>query len=144
MAFVHFAGPRRRMVHLKNDLDRLFEEFFGDADDLDQGEVSPSLSIEENPGNFVVRVELPGIPKEDVKVTFRDGRLYIAANKKEERENAVYVKNDRSFGKIARAIDLPHEVKSESIEAALENGLLTVTIAKEEEVKEPGVEVNIK
>ncbi len=144
MTFNHF-GPKKRMINFKGDFDRLFEDFFGGADDeLNKGDVSPKVSIEDKSGEYIVRFELAGLSKGDVKVTYKNEKLYITGEKKEEVENAVYFKNERKFGKIARGIEIPMLIKAEEIEATFENGLLTVTLPKEEEDKEPGIEVNIK
>ncbi|NOG45148.1 MAG: Hsp20/alpha crystallin family protein [Calditrichaeota bacterium] len=144
MTFQRF-GPKRRMINFKGDFDRLFEEFFGGSDDeLDKGDVSPKVSIEDKAGEYIVRYELAGLSKEDVKVTYKNEKLYITGDKKEEAEQAVYYKNERKFGKIARGIEIPMLIKADEIDAVFENGLLSVTLPKEEEDKEPGIEVNIK
>ena len=144
MTFNHF-GPRRRMINFKGDFDRLFEDFFGGPDDeLDKGDVSPKVSIEDKAGEYVVRFELAGLSKDDVKVTYKNEKLYITGEKKEETEDAVYFKNERKFGKIARGIEIPMLIKADEIEASFENGILSVILPKEEEDKEPGIEVNIK
>lgn len=144
MTFNRF-GAKRIMINFKGDFDRLFEDFFGVADDeLDKGDVSPNVSIEDKAGEYIVRFELAGIAKEDVKITYKNEKLYITGEKKEETENAVYFKNEREFGKIARGIEIPMLIKAEEIEAAFENGVLSVILPKAESDKEPGIEVNIK
>jgi HSP20 family protein len=140
-----YFGPRRRMINFKGDFDRLFDEFFGDDDDeISKGTVFPKVSIEDKPGEYVVRFELPGLSKDDVKITYKDEKLYITGEKKEETTDAVYFKNERKFGKIARSIEIPMLINADAIEAVFENGLLTIFLPKEDEVKEPGIEVNIK
>jgi HSP20 family protein len=144
MTFSNF-NPRGKMINFKGDFDRLFEEFFGgSSDDLNKGDVSPKLSIEDKPGEYIVRVELAGLSKEDVKITYKNEKLYITGEKKEEAEKAIYLKNERKFGKIARGVEIPMQIKAEEIEATFENGILSITLPKEEEYKEPGIEVNIK
>jgi len=144
MTFAHF-GPKRRMINFKGDFDRLFEDFFGGTDDeLDKGDVSPKVSIEDKADEYIVRFELAGLSKEDVKVTYKNEKLYITGEKKEETEKALYFKNERKFGKIARGIEIPMLINAEGIDATFENGLLSVTLPKVEEEKEPGIEVNIK
>jgi len=143
MTFNNF-GAKRRMINFKGDFDRLFEDFFGGSDDeLDKGDVSPKVSIQDNAGEYIVRFELAGVSKEDVKITYKNEKLYVTGEKKEETADAVYFKNERKFGKIARGLEIPMLVKADAIDASFENGLLTVTLPKEEEDKEPGIEVNI-
>ena len=144
MTFSRF-DPKRRMNNFKGDFDRLFEEFFGGSDDeLDKGDVSTKVSIEDKAEKYIVRFELAGLTKGDVKVTFKNEKLYITGEKKEETENALYFKNERKFGKIARGIEIPIPINAEEIEASFEDGILTVILLKIEEEKDPGIEVNIK
>lgn len=150
MPFVNFGprrfGPRHHVINFKGDLDRLFEEFFGapqEGDDL--GDFSPRTSIEDKPGAYVVQLELPGVHKEDVKLSFQKGRLYVAGEKlPDTEEKSSYLRNERIFGKFARSFQFPDNVNPDKIEATFENGLLTVSIAKAVDVKEPNVEINIK
>ena len=144
MGFVHF-DPKKVIIGFKGDFDRLFEEFFGNAydQDLNKGEVSPDISIEDKPGEYVIRYELAGLNKDDVKITFQDEKLFITGEKKEREDKGVYLKNERTFGKIARGIEISMKIDQEKIDATFENGLLTVLLPKIANEKEPGIEVNI-
>ena len=145
MTFSNF-DPKKTIIGFKGDLDRLFDDFFGvDAgEDLNKGEVSPKVSVEDKDNEYIVRFELPGLSKADVKVTFQDEKLYVTGEKKEESENAKYFKNERKFGTIARAIKFPSKIVAENIDATFENGILSVALQKVEEKVEPGIDVNIK
>lgn len=145
MPFTRF-GPRHGIHNLKNDLDRLFEEFFGGESDTDlnRGDVSPKVSIEDKAGAYIAIFELPGLDKEAVKVTFQNNKLYITAEKKKENEESIYLKNERQFGKIARGLEFPLDIQSDKINATFENGLLIVTLPKAEKQSDPEIEVNIK
>ncbi len=148
MPFVNFGprrfGPRRHIINFKGDIDRLFDEFFGQGAEDDLGDFSPRTSIEDRPGAFVVNMELAGVPKENVKISFQKGRLYVAGEKLPEEDETSYLRNERLFGKFARSFQFPADVDAEKIEASFENGLLTINIAKAADVKEPHVEINIK
>jgi len=145
MTFTNF-DPKKTIIGFKGDLDRLFDDFFGfDAgEELNKGEVSPNISIEDNEKEFIVSIELPGLAKDDVKITFQNEKLYVAGEKKAESENTKYYKNERKFGTIARAIKFPSKIISDKIDALFENGVLRVALQKEEVEVEPGIEVNIK
>jgi HSP20 family protein len=145
MTFSNF-DPKKTIIGFKGDLDRLFDDFFGfDAgEELNKGEVSPKVSIEDKEREYVVSFELAGLSKDDVKVTFQNEKLYVAGEKKADPEETKYYKNERKFGTIARAIKLPAKIASENISAIFENGLLRVTLQKQEEAVDPGIEVNIK
>lgn len=143
-----FAGfdPKKKIISFKGDLDRLFDDFFGSdaGEELNKGEVTPKVSIEDKDGEYVVRYELPGLSKEDIKITYQNDKLYIYGDKKEETAEAKYYKNERQFGKIARALKVPSKIIADKIDASFENGILSVLLPKTEEVPEPGIEVNIK
>ena len=145
MSFGNF-DPKKTIIGFKGDIDRLFDDFFGfDAgEELNKGEVSPKVSIEDKENEYVVCFELPGIPKNDVKVTFQNEKLYVTGEKKAESDSAKYFKNERKFGTIGRAIKFPSKIISDSIDATFENGLLRITLQKQEEKAEPGIDVNIK
>lgn len=145
MTFSNF-DPKKTIIGFKGDLDRLFDDFFGvDAgEDLNKGEVSPNVSIEDKETEYIARFELPGLSKENVKVTFQDEKLYVTGEKKAETEAAKYYKNERKFGTIARAIKFPSKIVTDKIDATFENGILSVSLQKAEEKVAPGVDVNIK
>ena len=145
MTFTNF-DPKKKIIGFKGDLDRLFDDFFGSdaGEELNKGEVSPKLSVEDKENEYIVRFELPGLSKDNVKVTFKNEKLYIAGEKKQESEEAKYYKNERQFGTIARAIKFPTKIIVDNIDAIFENGILSVSLQKVEEVVDPGIDVTIK
>jgi len=145
MSFTNF-DPKKTIIGFKGDLDRLFDDFFGfdSGEELNKGEVSPLVSIEDKENQYIVSYELPGLSKKDVKVSFQNDKLYVAGEKKAEAEDTKFYKNERKFGTIARAIKFPSKIISDSIDATFENGLLRVSLQKQEESVDPGIEVNIK
>ncbi|WMV60118.1 hypothetical protein MTR67_053503 [Solanum verrucosum] len=86
------------------------------------------IDWKETPEAHVFKVDVPGIKKEEVKVEVEEGRiLQISGERSKEQE--------RSSGKFVRRFRLPENVKMGEIKAAMENGVLTVTVPKEEEKK---------
>ncbi|XP_015060620.1 18.1 kDa class I heat shock protein-like [Solanum pennellii] len=86
----------------------------------------------------VFEVDVPGIKKEEVKVEVEEGRILKISgerSKEDEEKNEQWHRMERSSGKFVRRFRLPENVKMEEIKAAMENGLLTVTVPKEEEKK---------
>ncbi len=145
MTFTNF-DPKKTIFGFKGDLDRLFDDFFGfDAgEELNKGEVSPKVSIEDKEKEFVASFELAGLTKDDVKITFQNEKLYLTGKKKTESDEVKYYKNERKFGTIARAIKFPSKIISDGIDATFENGLLRVVLQKEAAAVDPGINVNIK
>ena len=134
-------------VNMQKEIDRMFDRFRGGmAESSVATDVWPSVDIVENDTDFVVNVELPGVRKEDVKITVNDGVLTVRGEKKQERElkEDQYRRLERSFGSFERSFTLPTTVQSEKIGAGYSNGVLTITIPKAEQAKSREIEVKVQ
>ncbi|MFS8012885.1 putative small heat shock protein HSP20 [Helianthus anomalus] len=92
----------------------------------------------ETPEAHVFKADLPGLKKEEVKVEVEDGRvLQISGERSRENEekNDKWHRVERSSGKFLRRFRLPENAKMDQVKAAMENGVLTVTVPKVEEKK---------
>lgn len=99
------------------------------------------IDWKETPEAHVFKADLPGLKKEEVKVEVEDGRvLQISGERSREQEekNDKWHRVERSSGKFMRRFGLPENAKMDQIRASMENGVLTVTVPKEE-VKKPEV-----
>ncbi|KAM1126169.1 hypothetical protein ACFX2B_040880 [Malus domestica] len=96
------------------------------------------IDWKETPEAHIFKADLPGIKKEEVKVEVEDGRvLQISGERSREQEdkNDKWHRVERSSGKFVRRFRLPENAKIDEVKAAMENGVLTVTVPKEEEKK---------
>jgi len=138
------------VLDMQREINKMFESFFRsslpDESPLIAGGWSPATDIVEHEDNLVVNVELPGMRKEDVKITMQDNTLMIRGEKKEERESkgSSYHRVERSYGSFQRSFALPSTVKAESIEAMFKDGILSVTLPKSEEAKPKQIDVKVK
>ncbi|OMO90551.1 hypothetical protein COLO4_19058 [Corchorus olitorius] len=101
--------------------------------------VNTRIDWKETPEAHVFKVDLPGLKKEEVKVEIEDDRvLQISGERNIEKEdkNDTWHRVERSGGKFMRRFRLPENVKMDQVKASMENGVLTVTVPKEE-VKKP-------
>lgn len=91
--------------------------------------------LEETPKDVVVRVELPGLDKEDCQITLDGNVLYLSGEKRLEREisDSTYHIMERAYGAFQRSIPLPCSVIIEQAHAYFKNGVLTVRLPKAEE-----------
>ncbi|PON85612.1 Small heat shock protein HSP [Trema orientale] len=96
------------------------------------------IDWKETPEAHIFKADLPGLKKEEVKVEVEKGRvLQISGerSKEQEEKNDKWHRVERSSGKFLRRFRLPENAKMDQVKANLENGVLTITIPKEEEKK---------
>jgi HSP20 family protein len=102
---------------------------------MEAGDWMPTVDIVENDQSFVVRTELPGVEKDDVKVHINNGVLTIKGEKKVETKDEKRHRVECSYGSFVRSFTLPQDVDIERVEAAYKNGILSLTIPKLEKAK---------
>jgi HSP20 family protein len=146
MAIVRF-DPFRSFTGLTRRFSDLFEDFEKGVN-IEYGGFAPKVDISEDEKNIFINVELPGIRKEDVKVTVNDDNvLTIKGTKKREETvedkegDRTFVRVERSFGEFSRSFILPDNVKSDKIDAKYENGVLNLTLEKVEPKKPKEIEI---
>ncbi|KAF5470560.1 hypothetical protein F2P56_011064 [Juglans regia] len=96
------------------------------------------IDWKETPEAHVFHADLPGLKKEEVKVEVEEGRILQISgerSKEQEEKNDKWHRIERSSGKFLRRFRLPENAKLDQVKASMENGVLTVTVPKEEEKK---------
>lgn len=138
--------PFRDLMSMRDDFDRLFESFFGGMPVIREDFWTPSVDIIENNGNIEVKAEIPGMKKEDIKVTVRDNVLSIAGERKQEHETKekTFHRIESYYGEFSRSIRLPSDVEADKIKAIYKDGILNITLPKPESAKPKKIEVEIK
>jgi HSP20 family protein len=142
------GGPTAFMQRFRDEMDKLFEDFgfgrnwlapwserqgslwprgFGEAG---RSLWSPQVEVFERAGRLVVRADLPGLKKEDVKVEITDDALVISGERKSEFEDnrEGYYRSERSYGSFLRRVPLPEGVAADAADATFRNGVLEVTM----------------
>lgn len=136
------------LFNIQREINRMFDSFFRGWRDEDTtvSTWSPAVDIAEQNDAYVVKVELPGVSKDDVKVTLENNVLTIRGEKKLEKEikKEDYHRIERCYGSFNRSFTLPSTVKSEKIDATYKDGVLTITLPKAEEAKPKQIEVKVK
>jgi HSP20 family protein len=137
---------------LHAELDRLLAPFWrgfagpvGPEWSLESGWLRPSVDISENRKGYTIRVEIPGVEREDIHLTLEDDTLVISGEKKQEQEanEGGYHCVERSYGAFRRLISLPADADQEKLDAKFRNGVLTITLPRREEAKSSAREIAI-
>lgn len=104
---------------------------------------APAVDICEKGESICFKVELPGIAEEDIEIEMANGVLTIRGEKKMEEENTgnTWHRREASYGSFVRSFSLPGEMKADEAEATFKDGVLTVTIPKEEKALHRKIEI---
>ena len=99
----------------------------------------------EDKENLFVKVELPGLKKEEIEVSVHDGTLSISGQRKatEPDSSSQTFRSERFFGRFHRTLALPKPVAVDKITAAYKDGVLAVTLPKTEEAKPKQIEISV-
>lgn len=102
------------------------------------------MDIKETKDAFEISADLPGLKKEDVNISLKDGILTISGERKYENEKKDQDKYymERVYGNFSRSFSLPSDVKEKEIKANLKNGVLTISLPKAEKVKPKEIEIH--
>lgn len=112
---------------------------------LETGGFSPRADIIEDEKFYFLNLELPGISKEDVKISVNEENLLLIKGEKKvsQKDGLSYLRTERMFGQFSRAFALPDNLNSEAIAAKFENGILEITLPKVEPPAPKEIEINI-
>lgn len=120
---------------LHEDLNRLFDlPFNGDST---ASQWMPALDVYENENAYVATLEVPGVNRDDIKVSVLNDELLIEGERKAEAtdENTAHRRRERIYGRFQRSITLNSAVDAGKVTAAFKDGVLTVTLPKAEAAK---------
>ncbi|MFQ6014070.1 MAG: Hsp20/alpha crystallin family protein [Anaerolineae bacterium] len=138
--------PFRDLVSLREAMDRLFEESFvrprrAWLTPLREGELA--IDMYETEDDVVVKTAVPGVSPDDIDISIVGDTLSIKGETKTEEEvkEGSYLRRERHYGAFSRTVSLPAGIKADKAEASYENGILTLTIPKAEEVKPKTIKV---
>ena len=135
-------NPFGMMRRFTKDMERLFEDFGGISfpgffnresfllGDFKDFEWTPQIEVLKSNGDLMVKADLPGLTKDDVKVELTDQALTISGERKEEKEEKGegFYRTERNYGRFYRQIPLPEGAKTDKANATFTNGVLEVKI----------------
>jgi len=148
-AFRNFAtyDPFREMFDLQRRLNQLFENSgqTASSEGVALNTWTPTVDIYEDENAFLLKLELPEVSREDVKINLHDNTLSISGERRFENEDKRdgYHRVERSYGQFYRSFTLPPNVNTEAINAQFKDGMLRLTLPKKEEAKPKQIQVSI-
>lgn len=141
MALVKTMPP---MARIRHDIDRMFQRFLGEPWEGFETPLfeaptfetmwTPSLDFSETDKEYMVKLEAPDVPKENLDVSL-DGNVLTLSGRREarkEKESEKYIWREREVGRFVRTIRMPTAVEGEKIEASAHDGVLVVKLPKKE------------
>ena len=133
--------PWNHFRALRNDLDRVFGDFLPQK--AVEGRWAPAVDIKEDPERFVLHADIPGVDPRDIEITMDKNVLTIKGQRRreEDSEDKGYRRVERFYGEFYRHFALPDGVNPEGITAKGVNGVLEVSIPKQEKVQPRRIEV---
>jgi len=141
-----YVNPWRQWNVLRDEIDRLFDSPYEGRADTTQpfmGGWWPAVDVFDNKDNVVVKVEIPGLKREDIEISLHEGVLSLSGERKmnEKYANSQAHRSERFVGRFQRSLTLPSPVNVEQCKANYQDGILTVTLPKAEEAKPKQIEV---
>lgn len=124
-----------------NDLDAVVEQLFGPAAARGVQAFFVPASVWEDGNAYHVELDVPGVDREHVELTFEKGTLKITTERTAPEVERRGLVDERRYGKVTRTVTLPESVDTESISAELTNGVLHVTVNKKPEAQPKKIEI---
>jgi HSP20 family protein len=138
------------LLTMQREINRVFSNFFREGTRGDEAIMPsawmPVADLVEEDDAYVVRMEIPGVAKEDVQITIQGGVLAVRGEKKKEKEicGSQYHRMERSYGSFTRSFAFPSAVKTDAIDAAYKDGILQVTLPRADDAPRKQIEVKVR
>lgn len=137
--------PFRELFELQREFNRAFESGQKPQESPALNAWTPAVDVYEDENAFLIKVELPEVSREDVKVNLAENTLSISGERRFENEDRRdgYHRVERSYGQFYRSFTLPPNVNAEAVSAQYKDGVLRLTLPKKEEAKPKQIDVSI-
>ena len=145
-------NPFREMDELQRRMSSLFDRnpfrrsnLATEDENISVPEWAPLVDIAEDDKEYLIKVELPEVQKEDVKVTVENGTLAISGERKAEKEQKgrKFHRVERYYGQFERNFSIPDDAEADSVKAEFKDGVLRVHLAKSEKARPKQIEVKV-
>jgi HSP20 family protein len=142
------TDPFRELFEMQRSLNDLFENNLGKSmgQETALNTWTPAVDIYEDENQFLLKLELPEMNKEEIKINLNENTLSIQGERRFENEEKrdSYHRVERTYGQFYRAFTLPPNVNGEAISAEYKDGVLRLSLPKKEEAKPKQINVSVK
>lgn len=138
--------PMREIITLREAMDRLFNDAFTPSLGAAGGWQVPAVDLYQTDDEVIVKASLPGLKPDDVQISITGDMLTLKGEfrQEEEKKERAYHLREQRYGAFERTFALPTDVVADKAKAEFENGILTVSLPKAEEVKPKMISVKAK
>lgn len=149
MRLVRFQKPEvwsafDQLTNLREEINRFFDAplINGGSDAFNVW--APALDVYEDKDNLVVHAELPGLKREEIDLSLHENTLTLSGERRNEKkyEGSQTSRSERFFGKFTRSLTLPKPVNPAGVKAEYADGILTVTLPKQDEARPRQININ--
>jgi HSP20 family protein len=130
-----------------DEMFRQYSPFFGRAlrRSGERGEWTPVADISETEKEYVIKVELPEVKKEDVKITLENGVITLSGERRQEKEHkdANAIRIESLYGTFSRSFSLPENIDPKGIIAEMKDGVLRIRIPKTQATVEKPISIDV-
>lgn len=130
--------PFRELEEMTSRLNQIFRPSMGGEREALAGfDWAPSVDISETDDAYLIKADIPGVAKEDIKINVENGVLTLQGERRhrEEKKGEKFHRIESSYGAFMRSFTLPDDVKEENVNAEMKEGCLEVTLPKSAEKK---------
>ena len=149
MALLRRTDPLRDLVSLREAMNQLFEDSIvrpGSGGIVPQVGAKLAVDVYETDNSVVVKSAIPGVDPSDIDISIQNDTLTIKGETKMEEEvaEANYVVREHHYGAFSRTLSIPVSIKADEAEAEFQDGILTLTLPKADELKPKAIKVKTK
>lgn len=149
MNLIRFQPIFPEMESLRRQMDQIFDELVVNNPVTHQKDytnlLKPAIELQDHTEYFLLRVALPGVDGKDVDVQVTKDAVAISGETKSQHQEQQnnYIRSEFHYGKFQRVISLPTNILNEQVEAKFDQGILTLTLPKQEAQKRTVVKINL-
>jgi len=134
---------------VQEEINRVFDRMFHtgiSTPPLDGQKWAPAIDVIDEPTQYIVTAEVPGLSVDDIELTYDEGELVIKGHKASGRsaeEGALLYRRERRFGNFCRRLPIPERINADAISARCAHGVLEVILPKKEIPQRKTVKIEV-